>query len=139
MRAQLAHRLGHRDERSDAEIVADDVAETLSCLPASLPPDRLESRIVMELMIRFQVSPEPGAELPDLLHPDVRHAVSRVEDCFCRYREELVEGEAPARAQTFWVAAALRILRRAGGQQALQALLHDPDPGSSVIELPDGS
>jgi G:T-mismatch repair DNA endonuclease (very short patch repair protein) len=121
--------------RAESEIIADDVSAVLARLPSTLTEDQLESRIVMELMIWYR-PPEtalPGE--PDLLHPDVNHAIAQIEECFCRYREELVSGEAPDRARAFWVAAALRILRRAGGSRSLEALTRRPDE-ESVIALP---
>ncbi len=120
------------------ERVAAEVADALSRLPLSLTPDRLESRIIMELAIRFLDVPGADGGWPDPLHPDIRNAVERVEECFCRYREELVEGEPPAQARAFWVAAALRILHRGAGAQALRALLTDP-PDRAMIELPADS
>jgi hypothetical protein len=116
----------------EAEQVADDVADVLAQLPPSLPADRLESRIVMELAIRFQDDRAGNGHGYDPLHPGLRGAIARVEDCFCRYREELVEGETPARARAFWVTAALRVLHRATGPAGVRALLHAPSPDGTV-------
>jgi G:T-mismatch repair DNA endonuclease (very short patch repair protein) len=131
----MTPRLNRPRARTESEIVADDVSAVLTRLPPELTADQLESRIVMELMIWYR-TPEttlPGE--PDLLHPNANHAIAQVEECFCRYREELVSGEAPDRARAFWVAAALRILRRSGGPQSLAAVTRSPHP-ESVIALP---
>jgi hypothetical protein len=131
----MTHRLGRPQDRAESEIIADEVSAILPRLPPALTADRLESRIIMELMIWYR-PPEtalPGE--PDLLHPDANHAVTQIEECFCRYREELVSGEDPERARAFWVAAALRILRRAGGQAALESLTRRTDT-ESVVSLP---
>ncbi len=134
---RAADRAGTPEPAREApDAIVAEVAHALRQLPVTLAPDRLESRIIMELAIRYRPDPGPGAQWPDPLHPDVRHAVARVEDCFCRYREELVAGEAPATARGFWVAAALRILRRAAGPGALQALVRESAQQPVVIELP---
>lgn len=131
----MTPRLNRTQARAESEIIADDVSAVLARLPSTLTADQLESRIVMELMIWYRPPETAVPGEPDLLHPDANYAITQIEECFCRYREELVSGEAPERAHAFWVAAALRILRRAGGPRALEALTRQPDM-ETIVALP---